>query len=63
MAKDCLTIMPPIGTEYTCQVEGGKESLIDLGRVNSEVEAGNRKWLGWGEDQRHGPKTPGVGSI
>lgn len=28
MAKDCLTIIPPMGTEYTCQMEEGEESLI-----------------------------------
>lgn len=28
MAKDCLTIIPPMGTEYTCQVEEGEESPV-----------------------------------
>lgn len=75
MAKDCLTIIPPMGTEYTCQTEGGEESPVvpsmkhmyihpcvvglvweELTVRVSEVESGkrNRKWLGWGEDQRCG---------
>ena len=68
MAKGCRTIIPPMGTEYTYQTEREEchhlyiynhlsiVGVVCVELIVSDVETGKRtrKWLGWGETERHG---------